>query len=362
MSAGVTTSEVHFAQVREDGEIERGIVSRGGVRKIAVVASGGCTALSLLEDDVREVIAIDQSPAQCALVELRRAALKALDRDGYLRFTGIEPCEGRSETYERLRRDLSPASREHWDARGNDVASGVHYAGTTERFYRFVGQNVREVVASETLLRSWLSSETVADQLLVYEQAIGRDAFRVALRVLLSKTTHLAFFPPAMFARANEASFGDYFLSRLEELLSRAPLRDNYFLHQVLFGAYPRGRADGMPRHLTHEGYEVARRNASKLRIVCAPLAAALEAEQGVDLVGLSNVVDWASAEDAEHLGRSVRRAAAPGAWVVSRHMLGRAALPSSLAEVLVPEGDTSAWAEVDRSALYRAIFVGRMR
>src|SRR5262245_47157465 len=95
-------AEVHFAQIREDGRLERRLAVRHRPARIVCVASGGCTALSLLSDGVEAVHAVDANPAQCALVELRKAAIAALDRDGYLAFIGERPAEDRPAVYARL--------------------------------------------------------------------------------------------------------------------------------------------------------------------------------------------------------------------------------------------------------------------
>ena len=95
-------AELFFAQLREDTQVERAVLTRKRATRIACIASGGCGALSLLDDTVEAVIAIDLSPAQCALVELRRAALAALERDAYLGFIGEREDTQRPATYAAL--------------------------------------------------------------------------------------------------------------------------------------------------------------------------------------------------------------------------------------------------------------------
>jgi S-adenosylmethionine:diacylglycerol 3-amino-3-carboxypropyl transferase len=84
-------SEVFFAQIREDGRVERHVRDTARARRIVCVGSGGCTALSLLDDGVERVFAVDQSPAQCSLIELRKAAMSELGREAYLAFIGEGP-------------------------------------------------------------------------------------------------------------------------------------------------------------------------------------------------------------------------------------------------------------------------------
>ena len=78
-------NEIHFAQIREDGRLEHALVERRKPSRVVCVGSGGCTALSILSRDVDAVYCVDKSPAQSALVELKKAALSALDSSRAIR-------------------------------------------------------------------------------------------------------------------------------------------------------------------------------------------------------------------------------------------------------------------------------------
>src|SRR6202030_287007 len=99
-------------------------------------------------------------------------------------------------------------------------------------------------------------------QAALFARHFDTDVFRAALRVLLSKTTHLEFFPYMMFLQVDEHHFGDFFWARFQEAISRQPQHDTYFLHQAVFGRYMLDRPRGTPHYLSALGYEEARRNA----------------------------------------------------------------------------------------------------
>ena len=194
----MSPSTIHFAQIREDANVERAVFASTGARRLAVVASGGCTALSLLSGDVERVFAVDANPAQTALVALRRAAIEALEREGYLAFVGESDADDRGATYRALRSGLDAPSRLFWDARIHTIEAGIQGCGTTERFYRFLGGNLRRSVLSETAWEALWGCRTVALQSEWADRYARSDVWRMALRVLLSRTSHLAFFPAAM--------------------------------------------------------------------------------------------------------------------------------------------------------------------
>jgi S-adenosylmethionine:diacylglycerol 3-amino-3-carboxypropyl transferase len=349
-----------FALVREDPEIERALVRRSGARRIVVVGSGGCTALSLLSDDVDEVLVVDASPAQTAVIALRIAAVAELDRHAYLRFVGAVPSDDRSSTWARLRATTTSDVRDYWDAWPAGVEAGVDATGITEAFYRYVGRSLRQSDWPDDVWNSLLGAESMDAQRAILDAHFWTDRFRVALEMLLSRSTHELFYPPSIFAHVAEHDFARFFARRFREFSEAQPLRNNYFLSQIVFGQYVLDAPDGVPPYLTEAGYALARRNLRKLRLVTGRLEDTLEASADVDAFFLSNVLDWASTGQADRLGAAIVGAARPGAVVLLRHMLGRPGFPSSFNVEVDVEASRDAH-RTERSFLYGAVSVGRV-
>lgn len=334
---------VHFAQIREDAAVELDLVARHRPHRIACIGSGGCTALSLLTDEVEVVWCVDANPAQCAVVELKRAALAALDREDWLAFVGERPHPDRAGVLAGL--PLPAWARAWWEAHPTELALGANHCGTTERFYRFVGQNLRASVVPDEAW--WALLRGTGDPAALRDRWFSGPAWETALRVLLSRTTHTAFFPPAMFANVTEHDFAAFFAARFDEELETRPLAGNYFLSQLLFQTW---LPDAAPPFVAD--WERTRRNLHKLVVVPRPIEDFLDETEDVDALFLSNVFDWLDAAGRERLCRAVEGAAAPGAVVLWRNML--AAHPLPLAERLVPDDVVH-----DRSMLYRHVTAG---
>jgi S-adenosylmethionine:diacylglycerol 3-amino-3-carboxypropyl transferase len=355
---------IYFAQIREDAEAERAVVRDARARRIVAIASGGCTALSLLADGVEHVAAVDRNPAQCALVELRRQALVALSRDEHLAFIGETPSTSRLMVYQSALREGLPAeARAYWDARPEAIAAGIHQCGVTERFYRFLGENLRRSVVEEPTWRSLFDVGSLDHQAHLLATRFATEGFRSALRVLLSRTTHLEFYPAAMFAQVSEHHFGDFFWERFQSALRSRSQRDNYFLHQVLFGRYLLDREGGTPFYLSPSGYDEARRNAHKLSVHAQGIEEHLAASEGLDAVFLSNVLDWVDASAQERIAHVAMERLARGAVLLFRHMLADPPLPRAFERDLELDAAWSAsLLAAERSLLYRRVAVGRRR
>lgn len=352
-------SEIHFAQIREDGRLERRLTAQHRPTRIVCIASGGCTALSLLSD-AEWVYAVDANPGQCALVELRRAAIRQLSREQYLAFISERPSTDRVVTFQRLASDLPEDARAYWQAHLEVIAAGVNQCGSTERFYRFVGQNLRTSVIGNEVWEELFAAPTIEAQRELFQRHFTSEAWHLALRLLLSRTTHVEFFPAEWFASAREHDFGAFFASQFEKEVTTKPIADNYFLSQFLFGRYRDGYLEGTPYYLSEEGYPRTKRYLDRLVIVPAALQTFLPTVSEIGAFFLSNVYDWADAESRKTIAEAVARAAAPGAVVLSRNMLGEFTPSQELAgRLVVDEQASTELHQLERSMLYRQVEVG---
>ena len=133
---GAAAGRLNYAQVHEDPRLELDALAPAFVGTIAVVSSGGCTALSLRAAGARNVVAIDVSPTQNHLVELKSAACAECDAATAVAFLGgwRSSSATRTATYQGLRVRLTPGARRYWDGHRHDIQRGVLGTGVSERF------------------------------------------------------------------------------------------------------------------------------------------------------------------------------------------------------------------------------------
>jgi S-adenosylmethionine-diacylglycerol 3-amino-3-carboxypropyl transferase len=267
-----------FAVVREDPAVEAEVIRRAGARRALLVASGGCTALSLLaEHPELEVTAFDANPRQLEHVSAKANAARAGERARLnvedAREDGLNQC-GEFEALFRLLRTM--------------LASFVAVPGEIERFFDAPGDERHALVARWTSHRYWpaLFASTFADGLL------------------------RAMFGPAATQHAAPGSYPGYFQRAFERGLAREDAPRNPFLQHVLLGAY---RAADAPAY-------VAARAPRAPELVEGGLERVPGLER-FDVYGLSNVFDWSEdALVADWAGR-LARAARPGSAVVFRQL-----------------------------------------
>lgn len=353
-------NEVYFSQIREDSQVERHLLQTHQLRKITCIGSGGCTAFSLLNDSAEAVFAVDVNRAQCALIELKKAAIRQLDLAAYLGFIGEASMPNRVELYQNLRPELAGFVRNFWDRRTLKVAHGINCSGVTDRFYRFVGGNLRKNVCGEGVAQKLFDCSSLEEQRAFYEEYFTNDAWKTAMRVLFSKTTQTQFYPPFWFAHTDEGEFEEFFSDQFTNEVLSKPISNNYFLSQLMLGSYIYNQPEGTPHYLSPEGFASAKRNLHKLSVVNEPMQKFLARSQDIDAFFLSNVFDWGKQSDQQSIGQAVITAMSHGAIMLYRNMYSPAALAPPLADRFEPDQELSELLlSKERSMLYRHLTAG---
>lgn len=298
---------IQFAVVREDPLVESALAA-GGAKRALLVASGGCTALSLraLHPEL-DLTLVDLNAAQLELVESKRLALEAGDRDALARLA-------QSGNFESLFAGLRAFSGEL-----------VFGAGEIEALF-----------------------EGRAD----LDAIFARKYWPIAFDLFFSDALLRAMFGPQAIQHAPRGSYPRYFQALFERGLGRADASDNYFLHHVFLGRY----LDRVwPPYV-----ELLGRPVRAFETVHGPMDAVRDLAR-FDLVSLSNLFDWMARDEAERIARRLGDELAPGARVVLRQLnteLDAAALfggrfesEETLARELLAR---------DRSLFYRRLWIGR--
>ncbi|MEH7222723.1 DUF3419 family protein [Bacillus sp. JJ1566] len=354
-------SNIFFSQIREDSLVEREISKVVEPKKVLVIGSGGCTAFSLLNDSVVQVLCVDVNPAQCALIELKKAVIEHFTRKEFLAFIGEITCNNRVEMYKTVDENLPDYARDYWQQHLPEIELGINHCGVNERFYRFIGENICRNIYDESVWEVLFSAKNLEEQRDFYEQYLTTSEWRTAAKILLSKTTHLQFFPSFMFANASENDFATFFLSQFEKEVKTKPIHNNYFLTQILFSSYLYDQDEGVPFYLSEEGFKAAKRNMGKLSIHPVSIQELLSKEDSIDAFYLSNVFDWSDINGKEAICNGILRAKSDKAVVLFRNMLSSSQLPDVFMKRFILDKELSKRCEgLERSMLYQKITVGQ--
>lgn len=335
IAARVDFSTIRYAQCWEDADvlIEGLDVQPGDV--CLSIASGGDNTLALLTRGPKRVVALDLNPAQLACLELRVAAYRGLAHAELLELVGSIPSAGRLALYARLRDQLSPGSRQFWDARPRAIASGIGNAGKFEQylglFRRFVLPFMQRRARAEQLLQPRPPDERRRFYARSWDSAAWRGLFRLFFsRFLLG---HLGRDPRLL--RYVEGGVANHLLGRARYAFTVQDPSRNPYLRWIITGRHDAT----LPYALRPEHFDTIRANLDRLEWHCDSLEGFLEraADGTIDRFNLSDVFEYVSAEHYQQILERLARAGRPGGRLAYWNLLVPRSRPPALADRLRP-------------------------
>jgi S-adenosylmethionine-diacylglycerol 3-amino-3-carboxypropyl transferase len=348
---------VAFAQVREDPLIDLWVARQiGAGANILMVASGGCTAALLAaQAEARRIHLVDPNPAQLALARLKLFWLRTASTEERLALLGHRSWTARKGS---RRQRLGAALDElglppdvfgplEWVAE-----VGPDQAGRYERLFVELRRRL-EPVRDE--LDALLDMDDPSEQIqrAAANTKLGQ-AIDHALLDVMALSNLIALFGEGA-TRNRVEPFARHFSQRTRQALT-LPARTNPFLWQMYRGVYPDSvPADwfvaAAPTRLPHLSWSIR------------PMTEALaQAPEPIDMVHLSNILDWLAPEEGRRLLELAAAALKPGGWVVIRQLnstLDVAGLGTSFAW---QAEQARSFNDSDRSFFYRALHLGRKR
>ncbi len=327
-------SDIAFSQVREDWRIEWQVLDRitpvqpGPALpvpqrlRVLLVASGGCTALSLLAHPrVGTIDAIDQNPTQLHLVELRRQALRhlSLPEQFVLIASGADDRGAiRSAIYDRLRLHLPSATQTFWDQRREEICFGVNQVGRFEQLFRELSQAFTEAgLAPFTDPPAAIASPHWHD---IFAQVFDRQKL-------------IQTFGEAAVNYSMDRSFGEHFAAVFAQAIQRFQPSTNYFLTQVWTDRYEASGGD-LPLYLQATAQANLKAKLSQLQLHQGRFVEQIEPlaqSAPYDLIQFSNLSDWMPLPELNAMLQTIQTSLKPGGAVIGRRLNG----DHNLAEVM---------------------------
>jgi len=359
---GATDGRLFFAQVREDPLLEVEALRDQLDGPIAIVTSGGCTALTLIAAGAAQVTGIDLGRAQNHICELKAAAIASLGPSGAAAFIGGSSASDRLDVYQKLRPSLSSGAQAYWDAHGSWIKAGVLNAGVTERLMRVIARSVRLFVHSRASVARLLAQSGGSGQQAFYDSEWDTRRWRLLFQVLCNRLVMRRTYDPAFFEHVSNPSFARHFHKTAGLALRELPATENYFLQFLFTGRYPAGCR---PAYLDDSCSGPLTQVMERLTLVDASYTEYLATQPDGSIAGfaLSNICEWLTDEQIDELFTQVVRTARPGARLVFRNFVGWTEVPSRWRTAVVEDDELGArLSPLDRSMCQRRIVVCDIR
>ena len=239
--------------------------------EVVVITSAGCNALDYALGDPshpqgespRRVVAVDANPWQTAVIELKIAGIRSLEHTDFFALFGYGKHRDAKNIYaQKLRSQLTPASRKIWDAH-------IHWFIDNRRgetFYShglsgLVGRGVRATVHRKP--RLWRAVNDLLDcrdqheQRHIYDERVEPELFSAGLRWILNRQLMMSMLGvPAeqtiAVRDANDDGVAGFVRDSMRHVFRNLPFHENYFWTLYLRGHYT---PHNCPRYLSSEGF-----------------------------------------------------------------------------------------------------------
>lgn len=311
---------IRYANVWEDAEILREALRPAPGRRMLSIASAGDNSFALLAGGA-EVVAADLSPAQIALVDLKRAAVRRLNAADCAAFLGFRSSEtDRRQTYEQLERDLLPRSLDFWRERLGAVADGLAHHGKFESYFALFRERVLPLIHRRKTVLGLLEPRDRAGREAFYESTWNNLRWRLLFRVFFSRFVMGRLGRDPEFFRYVEGSVAERILGRSRYALTVLPTHENPYLEYILTGNF--GRT--LPPYLRPEVYAEAKRHIDRLILFEGPIdqAAKVHHGEGFDGFNLSDIFEYLDEPTSTEVYARLLDAARPGARFAYWNML----------------------------------------
>lgn len=347
--------QIRYSTVWEDADLLTQGLRIGPDDDVLCVASGGDNVFALLLEEPRSVTAIDMSPAQIALVELKLAAIRALEWAAFVALLGYADAD-RETLYRAVRAGMPESAVAFWDARVDVIADGLHRAGRLERYF--------EAFATEHLPRLWApdlyarlcATPTLEAQAELFEREAFTSAFQAAFAEYYGRESMASRGrDPAQFAYVDGDDSGSFFLRRFHWVCTALPLRGNFYVERFLTGTHADLGAG--PAYLRPGNFARLKALVDRVTVVQAALEAHLgEVAPGTySHAALSDIFEYMSDDAGDALFGALARAVRAGGRIAYWNLLVPRRPGPSLGDRLRALPDGNALWERDRSWFYRA-------
>jgi S-adenosylmethionine-diacylglycerol 3-amino-3-carboxypropyl transferase len=355
---------IRYAQSWEDPSCLQGALQPDEDSRIVSIAAAGDNSFALLIQGAGRVVSLDMSPAQCALVELKRAAIRTLEYEEFLRFLGVAVATDRAALYMRVRSELPIDAREYWDSQVDVIARGVIHAGKLENMFRVFRTRVHPALHTPRTTRAAFEPRSRLQREAFWHDRWNNRRWQAAIRLFFSERVIAHLGRDKSFFVHVQINVSEHYTRRAFHAFVELDPSTNPFLQYILLGHYLNLEA-GHP-YLAPQHFMTLRERLDRLEVRCVEMEGFLSSCEPGEFTGfnLSDIFEWMSDELHERVYRAIVHASAPGATLAYWNNLVPRSAPTSLLEAGAVSTDRALAQrlhEADRAFLYRDFHVVRV-
>jgi len=328
-------ARIRYAQCWEDADVLLEAMDVQPADTCLSIAAAGDNTLALVGAGAKRVIAVDLSPAQIACLELRVAAIRALTHAQFLELLGHNAGIDRQTHYRRCRGGLSAASRRFWDGNPALIDQGIAQGGKFERYLGAFRRFVLPLVHQRRTVRKLFEIESEEDRRTFYEERWNNRRWNILCRLFFGRASLGRLGRDPSFMKYADEPVWESLQRRIPNAFVVQRPTDNPYLQWILEGRF----VSALPYAWRAENFEKIRANIDALEWRCDSIEQVLSELPHASLNGcnLSDIFEYMSQADYEHLLRELVRAGAPGCRLVYWNVVAERRCPETLSRAVRP-------------------------
>lgn len=297
----------------EDPRLDRVALELTENDTILMITSAGCNALDYVLDQPKHIHAVDMNPRQNALLELKKAGIRALDFETFFQVFGRGHHPDFQALYrDQIRAELPSEHRAYWDKKTSYFVKGklrpsFYFHGSSGAFARMLYFYINQRKLRDVLIMLF-NAQTLEEQHTIYHEHI-REAFwtRPLRRMMrLDSTLSMLGVPRPQrqqIEKTYEGGIAKFIEDCVETVFTLVPTIDNYFWWLYVTGEYHPQRC---PEYLREENFNRLKGGLiDRISTHTSTIHDFLEAHDGeITRYVLLDHMDWLSAAARDILAR----------------------------------------------------------
>lgn len=306
----VSHEYIRYANCWEDADLLiEGLNPKPGGRFLSI-GSAGDNSFSLLSTGAELVVAVDINPVQLRLVEFKKAAIKALDREAYMELLGFSSSTRREALFEQALKACSSTTAAYWKNREAEVMRGLIYQGKFENYFRMFSRKILPLIHTKKRIAELFREKSAEEQKQFYEKRWNNWRWRLLFKVFFSKFVMGRFGRDPAFLKEVEVPVATSIFQHAARHLSSTDCQKNYFLHLILTSKFGKG----WPHYIREGNYEKIRENIDKIVIFEGLAEKAFEEYKDFNYFNLSNIFEYMDRKLFAAVAQNFAENSAPGA------------------------------------------------
>ncbi len=287
-------SFIRYANVWEDPRVLlEGIFIKQGSRYLSV-GSAGDNTFSLLMLNPELVVAVDISPVQLYLIELKIAAISELDQPEVLSFLGFNSSTVRKQTFDKIKFRMSEDARHFFELNLSQWAeNGIIHSGKFERYFQYFSKYVLPLIHGSKRIEKLFQPKTDKEQKDFFETKWNSWRWKTLFRVFFSKTVMGKLGRDPQFLKEVNVTVSEFILTQAQRQLSSVYAQTNPFLRYNLTGSFD----DLIPHYLQPGNFETIKSRLSRVKLHLGYAEDAIQHFGPFDGMNLSNIFEYMSVD-----------------------------------------------------------------